>query len=288
MLITFVGGSMKLRVELLLMLTLFNAIKSIDLIWDFGGILFEPYYMGVAGKVGIQNFLLYMIMDQKSPDVQDHLFKFLDTVMPDDKKFGPVGTGDGFTLPPIMRHWQAGTILAPEVIKMTTDHIKKMDRLGYFESQYEKLLLQRIVKTMFDPKILADNIYPVNIGVHLLKRCAAARNPDGSRKNRNIGCSNMDPLTFKLSKEKYPEIFELFDGGIVISGDIGMVKPDKEFYQFVITKFNLDLKSCFLIDDQDVNTKGARACNINTLLLRNRDYKRLEQELISYGAINPK
>jgi len=275
---------MKFRVNFIIFLMLFSYIKSKDLIWDFGGIVFHPYYLGVAAEVGLKHFLLYMFLDMKSPNVQADLFKFLDTIMPNDKTFGPAGTGDGMTLPAIMRHWQAGTIKAYDVIKMADEHIKKMDKIGYFGSQYEKTLLQRIIHAMFDPKILANNVYPVEAGVQLLKKCAAARNPDGTKKNRNIGCSNWDPLSYKLFREKYPDIFNLFDD-VVISGDIQKVKPDEDFYRYIIEKFNLNPERSLLIDDQEVNAKGARKCNIGTLVLKSWDYERLEKELKLCGAL---
>lgn len=275
---------MKFKVNFFMFFILFSSINAKDLIWDFGGIVFHPSYLGVAREVGIKNFLLYMIMDQRSPDVQDELFKFLDTVMPDDKKFGLVGTGDGKTLPTIMRHWQAGTILGPDIIKMTNEHIKKMHKLGYFGSQYEKELFQRIVTAMFDPKILANNIYPVEAGVKLLKKCVDAKNADGSKKNRNYGWSNMDSLTYRLSKKLYPEIFSWFDGEF-ISGDHHVVKPDKEFYELGLKKFGLDPKNMLFMDDQEVNAKGARDCKIPTLVLKDWNYKVLEQELKLCGAL---
>jgi len=284
MFIRVLGGTMKFKVNFFMILMLFNTIQAKDLIWDFGGIVFHPDKLGVGRAVGLQYFLLYMVMDLKNPNVQNDLFKFLETVMPADKKFGAVGAGDGQILPTIMRHWQAGTLLAPAIIKKTEDHIKKMDKIGYFESHYEKELIRRITRAMFDPKILAQNIYPIQAGVDLLKKCVAAKNADGTKKNNNYGGSNMDPLSFKISKKLYPEIFKLFDG-IVISGDIGKVKPDKNFYQHLIKEFNLNPKNSVLIDDQEVNAIGARKCEIGTLILRDWDYKRLEQELKLCGAL---
>jgi len=265
-------------------LILFSSIHAKDVIWDFGGIIFHPDKFGVGQQVGLKYFLLYMVMDLKSPNIQSHLFKFLDTVMSDDKRFGAVGTGDGATLPTIMRHWQAGTLSSSDIIKMTDEHIKKMDKIGYFESHYERELIQRVIHAMFDPKILARNVYPVEAGVELLKKCAAAKNPDGSKKNRNFGWSNWDPSSYKYFKKIYPKIFELFDGEFV-SGNNHVVKPDKEFYELGIAKFGLNPQNSLLIDDQEVNAKSARECKIGTLVLKNWDYGQLERELRLCGVL---
>lgn len=275
---------MKFKVKLFCLFIIFGSMSAKDLVWDFGGIMFDPSYINMGLRVGPGYFLKYMIMDMQSPNIQDKLFKFLEIVMPDDKKFGPVGSGDGRTLPTIMRHWQAGTILAHDIVKMADEHIKKMDRIGYFGSKYEKDLIQRIIHTMFNPKALAECVYPIEQGVELLKKCISAKNPDGTKKNRNFGCSNWDPLSYKLFKERYPEIFELFDG-MVVSGDIGKVKPDRAFYEHIIYEFKLNPKETLLIDDQEVNAKGARRCNIGTLVLKSWDYTILEQQLKLCGAL---
>lgn len=275
---------MKFRVTFLIFFVLFSSTNGKVLIWDFGGIVFNPDKIGVAKHIGLKHFLLYMIMDMKSPNIQEDLFKFLDTIMPDDKKFGAVGTGDGVTLPTIMRHWQAGTILGPDIAKKANEHIKQMKAIGYFRSEYEAELMQKTINAMFNPKILAKNVYPLEGGVRLLKKCVAAKNSDGSKKNLNIGFSNWDPLSYKYFKKRYEDIFKLFDE-VFISGDMKMVKPDKNAYKYIINKLNLKPEECLLIDDQDVNARGARKCKIGTLVLKSWDYEALEKQLKMYGAL---
>lgn len=275
---------MKFKGKLFAIFMLFSSLNAKDLVWDFGGIMFDPSYVNMGLKVGPSYFLKYMIMDFRSPDVQNKLFEFLETVMADDKRFGPVGTGDGRILPTIMRHWQAGTILPSEIVKIATEHVQKMDKIGYFGSKYEKDLIQRIIETMFSPEALAECVYPVEQGIDLLKKCISAKNPDGTKRNRNFGCSNWDGVSYKLVKEKYPEVVALFDG-IIVSGDIGKVKPDRDFYEHIITEFNLNPVETLLIDDQEVNAKGARKCNMGTLILKSWDYKVLEQQLKLCGAL---
>lgn len=269
----------------LFVLCMCTCLQAKKLIWDFGGVIFRPSYLGVGLDVGPQYFLKYMLMDMKSPNIQSELFKFLDTMMKDDNKFGPVGSGDGTVLPTIMRHWQAGTILGPDIIKMSKEHIERMDKIGYFGSTYEKELFQRVIETMFNPKILAKNIYPVPAGIKLLKKCVAAKNPDGTKMNDNYGWSNMDELSYALSKKLYPHIFALFDGEF-ISGRRNVVKPDKDFFELGLQEFQLDSKECLLIDDQEVNAKGARDCNIRTIVLKDWNYKELKRQLIAHGALN--
>lgn len=268
-----------------IIITFFSCvIHARVLIWDFGGIVFNPDKFGVGFEVGIENFLKYMVMDLKSPNIQRELFEFLETMMRDDKRFGEAGTAEGMPLPTIMRHWQAGTILGPDIVEMSKEHIKKMNKLGYFRSQYERNLMEKIIAAMFDPKILANNIYPLEKGVRLLKKCHEAKNADGTKRNINIGFSNWDPLSYREFYKRYKNIFKYFDY-VIISGDIGKVKPDEDAFKYLINKLNLDPADCVLVDDQLVNAKGAAKVGIRSILLKNWDFEKLENDLKLWGAL---
>ncbi len=61
------------------------------------------------------------------------------------------------------------------------------------------------------------------------------------------------------------EIFSLFDG-MVFSGEIGIAKPDKEIFEYILTKYNLKREECLFIDDSKINIKGAMDANIKGYL----------------------
>lgn len=53
------------------------------------------------------------------------------------------------------------------------------------------------------------------------------------------------------------ELFDKFDG-LVFSGPIGIVKPGKEIYNYLLTKYNLKAEECIMIDDSPKNIEGAK------------------------------
>ena len=85
-------------------------------------------------------------------------------------------------------------------------------------------------------------------------------------------CSNAAESFHKY--EDTIEAFKLLTAKIV-SADIKVVKPDKEFFEYVLNTYNLKPQECFFIDDLSNNIKGAYECGIdgyqyngNTSLLR--------------------
>jgi|TARA_B110000444_G_scaffold176449_1_gene165105 2-haloacid dehalogenase len=78
---------------------------------------------------------------------------------------------------------------------------------------------------------------------------------------RLIALTNWSAETFPIAIKKY-KFLELFEG-IVVSGEIKMLKPFKEIYDYTIEKYNLDPKKCVFIDDRLDNVEGAVICGIN-------------------------
>ena len=54
----------------------------------------------------------------------------------------------------------------------------------------------------------------------------------------------------------------------IISGDVGLAKPDIKIYQLAIKKFNLNPEESLFIDDKIENTKGAEQAGIKTIQLQ--------------------
>ena len=78
---------------------------------------------------------------------------------------------------------------------------------------------------------------------------------------RLIALTNWSAETFPIAIKKY-KFLKLFEG-IVVSGEIKMLKPFKEIYDFTLKKYNLDPKECVFIDDRLENIQGAVRCGIN-------------------------
>ena len=64
------------------------------------------------------------------------------------------------------------------------------------------------------------------------------------------------------------EIFDLFDG-LVFSGPLGLTKPAKEIFEYLIKKYNLKAEESIFIDDNASNISGAQSVGIKGYLFDN-------------------
>jgi putative hydrolase of the HAD superfamily len=257
------------------------------LIFDLGDVLFEKSAFGIMRSIGIHHFLGHIFLDWKSPThLEKRLFHVLSQVpcapLPEAIQ---ARTAQGALLPPIMCHWQSGTIAGEEIIARTNTQIERLSEEGFFTSHREKKLVEKTIATMFNPKILAHNMHPIRSGVRLIEDCAQARNPDGTQKNYLIALSNWDPISFDLLHDLNREVFEHFDG-IAISGKTGFIKPRAAAFYHLIDTHQLDPQECLFIDDREENLEAAEALGFNTFHLKRGNYRELRNVLEDFGALN--
>lgn len=77
----------------------------------------------------------------------------------------------------------------------------------------------------------------------------------------NIGRGMMDGL-FSSS-----ELNDLFDA-VVLSGEVGLVKPDPLIYEYAAEKLNTTIDGCLMIDDSSDNILGARQAQMQGIVYR--------------------
>jgi 2-haloacid dehalogenase len=85
--------------------------------------------------------------------------------------------------------------------------------------------------------------------VSILKRLKQAGYP-------LYGLSNWSAETFPHARKKY-NFFDVFDD-IVLSGEVGIVKPEPEIYQIMLNKIGRPANECLLIDDSLPNIHQAQ------------------------------
>lgn len=96
-----------------------------------------------------------------------------------------------------------------------------------------------------------------------------------------FGLSNWSSEKFRLTRPRYP-VFELFDD-IVISADVGMVKPDADIFQALLARIGRGAGECLFIDDSEWNTSAAAALGFDTI--RFVSPEQLEGELAARGIV---
>lgn len=86
-----------------------------------------------------------------------------------------------------------------------------------------------------------------------------------------------------------PEIKALFDkfDGLVFSSKLGLTKPDKEIFKYLLRQYNLNARECVFIDDRVCNTLGAERIGIKSILFSACDDKfktEIKKYIINLGV----
>jgi putative hydrolase of the HAD superfamily len=87
--------------------------------------------------------------------------------------------------------------------------------------------------------------------------------------------SNMPASTFSHLRERYA-FWPVFRG-IVISGEIKMMKPEREIFDYLLRRYELAPADTVFVDDHQPNIAAAQALGLHTVLFG--DAQQCEQEL---------
>ena len=92
--------------------------------------------------------------------------------------------------------------------------------------------------------------------------------------------SNWSAETFPVTRPRYPFLEEM--DGILISGEVGVGKPDPAIYREFLRRFGLAAETSVYIDDWDRNVAAAVAIGMNGILFR--DAAQLRADLRGLGV----
>ncbi len=95
------------------------------------------------------------------------------------------------------------------------------------------------------------------------------------------GLSNWSSETFPITRTQY-DFFDLLDG-IVISGDVKLIKPDPAIFQTLLNKIGHKAEECVFIDDHLPNVKAAQA--LGFIAIQFQSPEQLERELHQLGIL---
>jgi HAD superfamily hydrolase (TIGR01509 family) len=87
--------------------------------------------------------------------------------------------------------------------------------------------------------------------------------------------ANMPASTFAYLRERHA--FWPTFRGIAISGEIKMMKPEREIFEYLLDRFDLAPAETVLVDDHQPNIEAAQAIGSHTVLFR--DARQCELEL---------
>jgi len=77
--------------------------------------------------------------------------------------------------------------------------------------------------------------------------------------------SNTDEIHFPFIWKKFPSL-HFFKENLILSYEIGSVKPDLDSYERALNKFDLKFEECLFIDDRAINIQVAESLGMKGVL----------------------
>jgi HAD superfamily hydrolase (TIGR01509 family) len=246
-----------------------DSMHSIDpkinaVLFDFNQVLFDLPVLQILRHLGIVNAVRFWWV--WGVDIQKAITRIFDflSLMRNEQlitvhsgaELPEVPIYKNLVMPTIMQDWTRGHLKTEDFTKLIVQAL--YDNKSFFINDHERIVFEKLLKIFFDPRIRAQIYRPIKEGIALVEQC------------KKQGCrifilSNIDEDIMPLLEEKYPEIFELFDD-MVLSADVGMVKPDPAIYEYVLQKYNLDPAATCFFDDEPVNIISACKVGIRGVL----------------------
>lgn len=246
-------------------LLLMQPTRADNFIFDLGGVLIDTDSKASLSCIGAKNIAQCIFHLKKSPfAINNHLKKKLFETLNetawiyslDNKSYEVAYDEYGNSLPFLMCAWLSGLMSSADIRYYVLSAIEEHPE--WFDHSSEKQAIINIATMIFTPEQFVQTRKIYTEGIRFIKAC--------KRKGHKIyALSNWDAESFELLKQKFPQLFELFDG-IIISGSSNTVKPCATIYQHLLTCYNLNPHKCWFIDDQKENIVAANNAGIHGIV----------------------
>jgi len=243
-------------------------IKSI--IFDIDGVLSKTNKLRAFHEIGIPVTLSYMKNQMELPS-EKILFDTLANV-PANSTYKSYNKG--LEMPQTMIDWQVGSQDLSLIRQSIMNHLKTVNLPT---SQTNWALQSSLMMT--DPERFISTRQIISENVKLLQELK-------DKGYKLYILSNWDPSSFPLFQRSFPEIFvtndhkEMFDG-IMISGNVKIVKPETAIFERCLEEFNLKAQDTIFIDDEPANVIAAQKIGITTILSDPHNTQALRTYLIA-------
>jgi len=240
----------------IIVLFFFFECKPLAIICDLGGVFIETNKKAASWYIGPTSYLYYLttLSVPTGISLKKQLFAYLNTIEGHFEHHITTYDSSGLPVPSIMAAWLAGASSCNAIQELINQQAKNN---SFFSSHAQKLLIHKIANLIFDPAIFVQTRHISRSGTAFLQECKR----DG---HQLYILSNWDPESFALLERVYPDFFALFDGKI-ISGEVGLLKPDPTIYQHLLETFDLNPSDCLFIDDQMSNIHAAESIGMRTV-----------------------
>jgi 2-haloacid dehalogenase len=154
-------------------------------------------------------------------------------------------------------HQDAGRPWAEAIELLVAEHPEKRELIEAFHGRWPEMLEGEIPGT-----------------VHVLAELRAAG-------VRLVALSNWSAEMFPIARERFD--FLAWFEGIVISGDVGVNKPDRRIFELLIDRFGIEPAAALFIDDSAANVDAATALGFHAIQFT--DPTALRVELVRLGLL---
>lgn len=223
----------------------FSLIFSAKVVFDLGDVILNQNgvrsYLHIISTIGPINTLKHYYYNKSFSQAYEKMFKFGNLIFKKNCKMA----------------WFKGEISADELSAKIQENIDKKEFDYFFKNQAERKLIKYGILLILPEHILKITNLSF-AALDFVIDCFDAG-------HELFILSNWDPISIELIKNKFPELFGMFKKeNIIISGHIGIAKPDKEIYKLLLQ--DSDPMDYYFIDDFQENIDAACALGINGIL----------------------
>ena len=157
--------------------------------------------------------------------------------------------GQGLRKPLILEKWLIGKYTWKQCHEIVSKSIQQL--LEQRPKSTTVALMRDISEITFNPDIL-QNVITVDGKV---RKLITDLYNDGKR---IYICGNMDKRTFTLLQNVHKDVFDKVTGSF-ISGDVGLLKPSKDYYGMMVREFGINPFKTYIVDCDKDDLEDARA-----------------------------
>ena len=151
----------------------------------------------------------------------------------------------------------AGRPFSAAIAELQAQHPEHRDSIAAFWDRWDEMLAG-----------------PIEGAPELLRELAGARTPV-------YALSNSSAETWPRARARF-DFWECFEG-IVLSGEVGLVKPDAAIFRHLLETHGLEASTTLFVDDMERNVEGARRAGLQGL--RFESVAALRSELAERGVL---
>ena len=237
--------------------------------FDLDGVLCQTNKMKAFYDIGLPVTLNFIYDQQKLPSEK----VVFDTLAGVPAKSIYQSYNKGLLMPQILIDWQTGLQSLAEIQEAIKIYLQNAPL-----PESQKNWVMESVMMMTTPARFIGTRQIISKNVRLLHELKKAG-------YKIYILSNWDTQSFPLFQKTFPEIFTynnapMFDG-IMISGNVGTLKPESRIFKLALEHFNLKPASTIFIDDESANITAAKNYGICTIVANPADPASVRTDLIN-------